>query len=234
MQDQATKPVFLYDDCCPLCRGYTKTFTALGWAERAPFSEIDDVTLTALDMDKARHHIPLYNTAGETRYGLDGILEVVEDAVPPLGRLGRWAPMRAVLDRFYWFITYNRRHIVTAAPPVEGIDCAPDFMPEPVAAYLGFCGVAATGLAVAAGTVVPVVGAAAVGAALVLDRDDGWKVNDMEAAGHVGSVAVTAAAAGAVAKAVGMPAPVVTGTVLATAARKLWLRRWMRTPGRRI
>lgn len=234
MQNQATKPVFLYDDCCPLCRGYTKTFTALGWAERAPFSGIDDDTLAALDMDKARHHIPLHNTAGETRYGLDGILEVVEEAAPPLGRLGRWAPVRAVLDRFYWFITYNRRHIVTAAPPVEGIDCAPDFKPEAVSAYLGFCGVTATALAGVAGAAVPVVGATAAGTALVLDRDDGWKINDMEAAGHVGSVAVATAAAGAVAKVVGLPAPMVAGAALATAARKIWLRRWMRTPGRRV
>ena len=234
MTDQVQKPVFLYDDCCPLCRGYTKTFTALGWAERAPFSKIDAITLDALDMDKARHHIPLHNTEGETRYGLDGILEVVAASAPALGRFGRWAPMRAVLDRFYWFVTYNRRHIVTAQPPTEGVDCAPDFKPEPVAAYLTFCGVTATGLAAAGGLPTVVGGAAAVGTALVLDRDEGWGINGMEAAGHVGSVAVATAGAGAVARAVGMPTPVVAVVAVAVAARKLWLRRWMRTPGTRI
>lgn len=226
--------MFLYDDCCPLCRGYTKTFTALGWAEREPFSKIDGITLDALDMDKARHHIPLHDAEGETRYGLDGILSVVAASAPPLGRLGRWAPMRAVLDRLYWFITYNRRHIVAAPPPVDGIDCAPDFQAEPVSAYLTFCGVTATGLATAAGIPVVVGGAAAAGAALALERDAGWEINNMEAVGHVGSVAVAAAGAGAAARALGMPTPAVTAVAAATAVRKLWLRRWMRTPGKRI
>ena len=229
-----TKPTFLYDDCCPLCRGYTKSFTALGWADRAPFSRVDAVTLDDLDMDRARHHIPLHDADGETRYGLDGILNVVEASAPLLGRLGRLPPVRATLDRLYWFITYNRRHIVTAAPPTKGVDCAPDFEPEPVAAYLTFCGVGATALAGIAGAPAIVGGATAAGAALVVDRDEGWEINDMEAAGHVGSVALATAIVAAAMKGVGAPAPVVTAAAATTAVRKLWLRRWMRTPGKRI
>ena len=124
MTTTATKPVFLYDDCCPLCRGYTKTFTALGWAERAPFSTVDEATLAALDMDRARHHIPLHDPNGPTRYGLDGIRDVVEDEGELLGRIGKHPAVRALLDRLYWFITYNRRHIITAAPPVTGAGTA--------------------------------------------------------------------------------------------------------------
>ena len=225
---EATRPVFLYDDCCPLCRGYTKTFTALGWAERAPFSSIDDDTLAALDMDRARHHIPLHDADGETRYGLDGILDVVEGEVAILGRIGKPPRVRALLDRLYWFITYNRRHIVAAAPPVDGVDCAPDFEPEPVAAYLTFCGVTATGLALASGTAPAVAGAAAAGAALVRGRDASWDINPMEAAGHAGSVAVAAAGVGALVRGVTGKPELGVAAVGATAARKLWLRRWMR------
>lgn len=234
MVETVTKPVFLYDDGCPLCRVYTKSFTALGWAERAPFSKIDERTLASLDMEKARHHIPLCDGEGETRYGLDGILDVVGAAVPVLGTLGRKAPIRAALDRLYWFITYNRRHIVAAAPPVEGIDCAPDFEPEPVAAYLVFCSAAAAGLATAAGVPVVVAGATAAGAAMVSGRDEGWKIENMEAAAHVGTVALASAGAGAVAKLLGANDAVVTVAAIAAGARKLWLRRWMRDPGSRL
>ena len=229
MTTTATKPVFLYDDCCPLCRGYTKTFTALGWAERAPFSTIDEATLAALDMDRARHHIPLHDPNGPTRYGLDGILDVVEDEVELLGRIGKHPAVRALLDRLYWFITYNRRHIITAAPPVTGVDCAPDFEPEPVAAYLGFCGVAVTGLGLASGTAGPVAAAAVAGGALVANRDDTWDINAMEAAGHAGSVAVAAAGAGAIVRAVTRTPRLAIAAAAATAVRKLWLRRWMLT-----
>ena len=234
MVETTTKPVFLYDDGCPLCRGYTKTFTTLGWAERAPFSKIGEDTMAALDMDKARHHIPLTDAMGETRYGLDGILDVVGDAVPILGKIGRAAPVRAVLNRLYWFITYNRRHIVAAAPPAEGVDCAPDFKPEPVAAYLTFCGVAAAGLATTAGAVVPVVGATAAGAVMVAGRDEGWKVENMEAAAHVGTVALAAAGAAGAANLLGANRALVTAAAIATAGHKLWLRRWMRDPGTRL
>ena len=227
--DPLGKPVFLYDDCCPLCRGYTKTFTALGWAERAPFSTIDEATLASLDMDRARHHIPLHDPNGATRYGLDGILDVVEDEAVVLGRIGKHPLVRALLDRLYWFITYNRRHIITAAPPVDGIDCAPDFEPEPVAAYLGFCGAAATGLGLVSGMAAPVGAAGLAGVALVARRDDTWDINAMEAAGHAGSVAVAAAGAGAVVRAATANPRIALVTVVATAARKLWLRRWMLT-----
>ena len=223
------KPVFLYDDCCPLCRGYTKTFTALGWAERAPFSTIDETTLASLDRDRARHHIPLHDPAGPTRYGLDGILDVVEDEVALLGKIGKHPKVRAVLDRLYWFITYNRRHIVTAAPPVDGFDCAPDFEPAPVAAYLCFCGAAATGLALVSGTGVAVGAAATAGAALVVTRDEGWAINDMEAAGHAGSIAVATAGVGAIVRAATGNPRLAAAAAVVTAGRKLWLRRWMRT-----
>jgi len=64
---------------------------------------------------------------------------------------------------------------------------------------------------------------------LVANRDDSWDINNMEAAGHAGSVVVAAGAVGAVAKAITGRPEVAALAVVATAARKLYLRRWMRT-----
>lgn len=225
-----SKPTFLYDDCCPLCRGYTATFTALGWADRAAFSQVDNDVLEALDMDTARHHIPLHDdTSGQTQYGLDGILGVVSTEAPLLGALANTRPMRRVLDAFYWFITYNRRHIVTAAPPADGFDCAPDFNPKAVATYVGFCGVASSALAVVAGPAA-VAGAACAGGALVAGRDDSRGILPLQAAGHAGSVTLAAAIAGAATKLITGRPDVAMAAVAVTAARKIYLRRWMRTP----
>ena len=226
----ATKATFLYDDCCPLCRGYTATFSALGWADRQAFSTIDDATFASLDFDRARHHIPLHDGAtGETKYGLDGILGVVAAQAPVLKPVVEHEHVRQLLAHVYWFITYNRRHIVTAAPPASGIDCAPDFERAPVQAYLAFCAVAATGCAVAAGTAVPVGAATAAASALATSRDRSWEINNYQAAGHVGSVAVAAGVAGFVAKAVTKKHPIAITATVVVAARKLYLRRWMRT-----
>lgn len=221
------KPTFLYDDCCPLCRTYTATFTALGWADRAAFSTIDDTTLTALDMDVARHHIPLHDaTTGTTRYGLDGILGVVRAEAPLLGAIGSHPAMRPLLDRMYWFITYNRRHIVAAPPPAEGVDCAPDFEPRAVQAYLGFCAAAATALVAAVGPTT-IAGAATAGAVLVTNRDSSREVNNLQAAGHAASITVAAGLAAAAAKLVTGRPDIATAAAVATTARKIFLRRWM-------
>lgn len=224
------KATFFYDDCCPLCRGYTATFTALGWADRTAFSSIDDDTLASLDFDRARHHIPLHDeTSGETKYGLDGILDVVKSEAPLLRPIVEHRLVRRGLGHLYWFITYNRRHIVTAAPPASGIDCAPDFAHAPVRAYLAFCAITSTGAAVAAGTGPAVALATATAGTLAATRDASWNINGHQAAGHIGSVAVASSLAGLATKVATKSHPAARiGTGL-VAVRKLYLRRWMRT-----
>lgn len=224
----STLPAFLYDDCCPLCRGYTATFAGLGWTGRHPFSSIDDTVCARLDFDRARHHIPLYDpTSGEVRYGLDGIFGVVGEQLPWARPVLAHRVVRRPFEGLYWFITYNRRHIVSAPPPVSGVNCAPDYAPAPIAAYLAWSTVTATALALAGGTAVPVVAAATGAATVARRRRPGWRVQPAEAAGHVGSVAVAAAAAGAVAGVLGASSAVAGTVALAVGARKTWLRRWM-------
>ena len=229
-KETPAKPTFLYDDCCPLCRSYTATFSALGWADRAAFSQVDETLLQALDVDTARHQIPLHDArTGDTQYGLDGILGIVSARAPILGAMANAPIVRSGLDRLYWFITYNRRHIVAAPPPVDGFDCAPDFEPAAVRAYICFCAATSAALAPIAGTA-GLAGAAFAGAALVADRDQSHGINNMQAAGHAGSVAAASAIAGAAVKIVTGQPVLATAAAVATAARKTYLRRWMRKP----
>lgn len=234
-------PVFYYDDCCPLCRGYTAVLSGMGLAGRQGFSTIEHQAMADLDFDRARHQIPLRNAeTGEVRYGLDGILGLVAGRYRLLAPVVRFRPVRRVLDGLYWFITYNRRHIVTAQAPANGVDCAPDFHRPAVLAYLAFCAVVASGLAIVSGVWPAVLGGLVAGLVLIARRRPEHGVNSYQALGHVGSVAVASAYIGTVATVLTTMVGAAGTTALAaglvgagvTAARKLWLRRWMvRSPG---
>ncbi len=222
-------PSFVYDDVCPLCRGYTAIFSTLGWADRQAFSTIDDDALAALDMDRARHEIPLYDaTTNTVRYGLDGILPILARRLVPLAPAIRAPITRRLLDRAYWLITYNRRHIVSSAPPPAGaVDCAPDHNPRAIATYVGLAAATTVGAATVAGTTIPVAAVAATSGAAIATRPPASGVDDGAAAGHVATITTASALAGLAVRAFG-GRPVVAGAAtLGVGARKLFLRRWM-------
>jgi hypothetical protein len=119
---------FLYDDACPMCKGYTSVFEIMRWSKRRGFSTIKAVDIPGLDLDRGRHEIPLVDTeTGEVRYGLDAMTTVLAEGMPLLRPVLRHAWLTAILKPLYWLITYNRRVIAGTKPPAEGFDCAPDY-----------------------------------------------------------------------------------------------------------
>lgn len=123
--------VIIYDDVCPLCKAYTSGFVHIGWLRpenRLGFAEASPELLQHIDIDRARHEIPLYDkVTGETLYGKEALFFIIGEAVPvfrPLFSL-RW--FRALIFALYQLITYNRRIIANSRPPASGFDCAPDF-----------------------------------------------------------------------------------------------------------
>jgi hypothetical protein len=130
---------FLYDDACPMCKGYTGVFTNLKWSGRRGFSTLTATEYPELDRDRGRHEIPLLDrVTGEVIYGLDAMTTVIGNALPHLKPLIRHPYFIAVLKPLYWLITYNRRLIAGTKPPKTGFDCAPDFHAGWRFAYLGF------------------------------------------------------------------------------------------------
>ncbi len=123
--------VIIYDDVCPLCKAYTSGFVAVGWLlpqNRIGFSEAPASILDRIDIDRARHEIPLHDTqTGETLYGKDALFFILGEAMPIFKPLFRWVPFRAIIFVLYQIITYNRRIIVGSRTPIKGFDCAPDF-----------------------------------------------------------------------------------------------------------
>src|ERR1043165_2648103 len=121
----------IYDDTCPLCNAYTNAFVQSGALEkdgRACFSELDAEHMKQLDLNRARHEIPLMdNTTGEVLYGLDALTLVIANMFPFLKPIITKAWFRKLLSPLYKFISYNRRVIPGLVYGGVGFDCAPDF-----------------------------------------------------------------------------------------------------------
>ncbi len=120
--------VIVYDDVCPLCKAYTAGFVRFGLLKnRSGFAEASPELLQQLDLNRARHEIPLHDLrTGKTLYGLDALFEILGTRFPLLKPLFRFRPFRAALYQLYQIITYNRRVIAGSRPPASGFDCAPD------------------------------------------------------------------------------------------------------------
>ncbi len=135
-----------YDDACPMCRIYTAAFVRCGILVpegRSGFAEASPADLARIDAKRARHEIPLLDTAGgETLYGMDAWFALLASRFPALAPLFRSGVPGALLTPLYALISYNRRVIVGCPPAplgANGFDPAPDFSLPWRAAYLAVC-----------------------------------------------------------------------------------------------
>jgi hypothetical protein len=123
--------IIIYDDVCPLCKAYTEGFVQLGWLmpeHRLGFSNAPKHILDGIDINRARHEIPLYDTeTKQTLYGKEALFFIFGEAFPMLKPLFKFSFFRAIIFGLYQIITYNRRIIAGSKTPQTGFDCAPDF-----------------------------------------------------------------------------------------------------------
>jgi hypothetical protein len=123
--------IIIYDDVCPLCKAYTDGFVQIGWLlpeHRLGFSNAPKHILDNIDINRARHEIPLYDTETcETLYGKEALFFIFGEAFPLLKPLFGFSFFRAIIFSLYQIITYNRRIIAGSKTPQTGFDCAPDF-----------------------------------------------------------------------------------------------------------
>lgn len=120
--------VIIYDDVCPMCQAYTAGFVRLGWLEnRIGFADAPEKMLRQIDLDRARHEIPLLDTrTGEVIYGVDALSLILGKRMPFFKPLFQNRLFRGAVRQLYQIITYNRRIIAGSRAPETGFDCAPD------------------------------------------------------------------------------------------------------------
>jgi len=119
----------IYDRDCPMCRAYTGTFVKRGWLDgqgRMPYSDIEAGDYCGLDLQRAKDEIALIDgETGEVVYGLQGLIKVVSHRWPLFQNFLLYRPVRWVLQRLYYFISYNRKVIVAVQPSCR--PCNPSF-----------------------------------------------------------------------------------------------------------
>jgi len=123
------KKALIYDDNCPLCVWYTGLFVKTKLLQkRIAFSEVSSRDLERIDILRSKHEIPLLDLeGGETLYGLDSLVEVLNVKIPFLKSMMHIPFVRTFFYWLYQLISYNRRLIVGKKGCNNGFDCTPDF-----------------------------------------------------------------------------------------------------------
>jgi predicted DCC family thiol-disulfide oxidoreductase YuxK len=122
--------ILVYDDNCPLCTWYSGLFVKYGFLNadgRKPFSTLDNAFLSKIDFDKSRNEIPLLDTStNKVLYGIDALLEILDQKIPFIKATGNFVPLKWVLKKIYKLISFNRKVIVAKKCGPGNIDCSPD------------------------------------------------------------------------------------------------------------
>ncbi len=226
-------PTLVFDDSCPMCQIYTGAFSKLGWAQRQAFGECDARVLGELDLDRARHEIPMFDPeSGRVLYGLDSLFTVIGTRIPMLRPVLRLPVTAHVIRPVYKLISYNRRHIAGCPPPAGGFDCAPDFHPGWSATYLALgagsvAALAASPPVVLAGGATAAVAVAVLGPAVV-EPDTARRV---EVASQSTTSVLVAAGVARLATALRLPRPVAVAAGAAAGFHQVARRRFLRLRG---
>lgn len=123
--------ILIYDEGCPMCVAYTSLFVKTGFLkpeERKSFTQAGEHWLNLADFKRSRNEIPFLNTTtGETFYGIDALLEILNRKIPFLKAIGNIKPVKYFLTRLYKLISYNRKVIVGNKTKFDCVDCTPDY-----------------------------------------------------------------------------------------------------------
>lgn len=108
----------VYDADCPLCMAYTNAFVSTKMLDRQgriPYQQVGGEFVPGMDAERAKNEIALVNReTGQVTYGLNSLLTVLEYRNRWIGKVARTQPLNFLIQKFYNFISYNRKVIIPA------------------------------------------------------------------------------------------------------------------------
>ena len=132
--------VILFDDECPMCYAYTKTFIKTGMLAkngREAYQNMPADICPLVDRQRAANEIALVNTqTGEVTYGIQSLFKIIGYAMPVFNTLFLFSPFVYFMRKLYAFISYNRKVIIPAKVKENTIQ--PSFKIQYRIAYLIF------------------------------------------------------------------------------------------------
>jgi predicted DCC family thiol-disulfide oxidoreductase YuxK len=106
----------LYDAVCPLCQVYTKAFVQSGMLDeegREPYQNTNLVEKIPIDQARLVNEIALVNRkTGKVEYGIQSLFHIIGHSFPFCQPLFKWKPFSWLMEKFYKFISFNRRVIM--------------------------------------------------------------------------------------------------------------------------
>ncbi len=103
----------LYDDECPMCTLYAKSFVSTGMLDkegRQPYTECVNKAVANIDWNRARNEIALIDKETQhVKYGVDSIITIIGNSFPGLEKFFRLRPVFFLAQRLYFLISYNRK-----------------------------------------------------------------------------------------------------------------------------
>ena len=122
----------IYDEDCPLCKGYTKAFQLTGMLDengRKSYSKLSSYDEIIVDTIKAKDEIALINYNNRSViYGVDSLIKIIGNRFPVLNRFLKMSLIHFLLKRLYAFVSYNRKVIIPDTNnPGNITKCVPHF-----------------------------------------------------------------------------------------------------------
>jgi len=123
----------VYDDDCPLCRGYSQLFIDFDMLDEKGKIAFDQLPLELqchIDQVRSRNEIALINrSSGEVTYGIHSLLKVIGNGMPVLQPLFKIKPFVWLAKHLYSLVSYNRKVIMPVDMTGEscGGSCRPSF-----------------------------------------------------------------------------------------------------------
>jgi hypothetical protein len=103
-------------------------FHLLKPGNRLPFSKADSSILTVIDLERGKDEIPLFDPqTQQTLYGIDSLLEILDQKIPCVKRIGHLKPVNWFLRKLYKLISYNRKVIIARQCAPGSFDCSPAY-----------------------------------------------------------------------------------------------------------
>jgi predicted DCC family thiol-disulfide oxidoreductase YuxK len=123
--------VLLYDQDCPMCRAYSAGFVKAGLLDqegRMVYEHRTPAIDRLIDPVRSRNEIALVNLADQrVLYGIDSLIEIVGHRFAFLKKVLTFAPVYWLLQKFYAFISYNRKVVAPAQVLNAPGSCTPDY-----------------------------------------------------------------------------------------------------------
>jgi hypothetical protein len=103
---------------------YTNAFISTKMLDkegRIPYQQVGGEFVPGMDAERAKNEIALVNREnGQVTYGLESLITVLEYRNRWIGKIARLQPLNFLIQKFYNFISYNRKVIIPVGSSVVG------------------------------------------------------------------------------------------------------------------